>query len=122
MKKILSCLLIFMFTASPVWASPDPGQKHIESVRKKVAACVNHHRRVVVETYDNRRLLGIVSEAGTDDFVLNYADRATTLSYREVRKIRWPSPVWKQVELVAGAAAIVGALYGLVVLFGGLRG
>lgn len=124
MKKALVHLLVIVLalTSSPVWASDHPDQKHVDSIRKKVADCIDHQRRIVVETYDSTRLQGVVSEARADDFVLNYAGRATTISYRDVKKIRWPSRVMKQVWVFAGAAAITGALYGLVVLFGGLKG
>jgi hypothetical protein len=122
MKNALICLLIFALTAPPTWASPDPNPGHIESIKKKVADCINHQRRVVVETYDNRQILGFISEARADDFVLSYAGKPTTLAYREVKKIKWPSPMKKEIEAFAGAAAIAGALLGLVALLGGLRG
>jgi len=83
--------------------------------------CVDHHRVVVVETYDNRRLQGGVSEAGADLFVLRFSGQATTLSYADVKKIKWRSPVTKQVKLIPGATAIVGVIVGLVALAGGLR-
>lgn len=87
MKKALACLLAFLLAASPTWASSGSNQKHIETIRKKVARCVDAQRRVVVESYDNRRLQGVISEAGGDDFVLIFAGRATTLTYADVRKI-----------------------------------
>ena len=127
MKRSLVCLLVFALTGSRLSASPAPDQQHrhqqhIEAVRKKVARCVDRHRRVTVETFDGRRLQGAVSEAGTDDFVLVYGVRATTVSYGEVKKIKWPSPVWRQAEAVAIAAGVTAAIFGLVVLLGGLKG
>jgi hypothetical protein len=122
MKKLLICLLTIALASSPLMADDGPNQKHIDSIKKKVANCVDHPRRVAVETYNGNRMQGIISEAGTDDFVLNYAGRATTISYRDVKKIHWPSPVMKQVWLLAGAAAVAGALFGLVILAGGLKG
>ena len=122
MKKAIVCLLVFSLASFQMWADSGPDPQHVESVKKKVAACLDQYRRVAVETYDSRRLQGFVSEAGTDDFVLSYAGRATTLNYRNVRTIKWPSPVWKQVKVMAGAAAVAGALFGLVVLLGGLKG
>jgi hypothetical protein len=122
MKKVLITLLIFAIATAQIWASPDPNPTHIESIKRKVADCINHQRRVVVETYDNRQMLGFISEANADDFVLSYGGKPTTLDYREVKKIKWPSPIRQQIEVFAGAAAIAGALYGLVALFGGLRG
>jgi hypothetical protein len=121
MKKILVCLLTFALTSSPLWAEDGPDQKHIDSIKKKVADCVDRQKRVVVETYDHTRRQGVISEAGTDDFVLNYAGQATTISYRDVKKIHWPSPVMKQVKIMAGAAIFAGVLFGFVVLIGGTK-
>jgi len=92
MKKALTCLLVLALTPIPTWASPGADQAHIEVIKKTVAHCVDHQRRVVVETYDKRRLQGVISEARTDDFVLIDAGRATTLSYKDIRKIKWQSP------------------------------
>jgi hypothetical protein len=122
MKKVCICLLVYTLTCSLIWADSRTDQRYTESVKKKIASCVDQQRRVVVETFDNKQLQGFVTEAGADDFVLSYGGRATTLSYGNVKRVRWPSPVWKQAKLIAGAAAIVGALFGLVVLLGGLKG
>lgn len=122
MKKVLMWLLIFTLTSCLIWADPGPDQPHIEAVKKKVAECVDHHRRVVVETYDNRRLQGFITEAGPSDFVLSYAGRVTHLSYVDVRKIRWPSPVWNQVKVGLAVAAVVGVIVCGVVLLGGMKG
>jgi hypothetical protein len=122
MKKLVISLLIVALTSSASWADSSPDQRHIKSIRKKVDACVDQHRRVVIETYDNRRLQGFITEAKTDDFVISYAGRATALSYADVRKVKWPSPVLKQVELVGAAMATAGVLFGLLILAGGLKG
>ena len=122
MNKAMSFLVIFAITSSSLWANPGPNQGQIEVIRKKVAQCVDHQRRVVVETYDSRRLQGVISEARTDDFVLIYAGRVATLSYADIRKIKWQSPVWKHAKAVAAAAGITAAIFGLVVLLGGLKG
>jgi hypothetical protein len=122
MKKALACLLVFALAASPTWASSGPDQQHIEAIRKRVAHSVDAQRRVVVETYDNRRLQGVISEARSDDFVLVCSGRATTLSYPDVRKIRWQSRAWGQAKALAVAAGVTVAIFGLVVLLGGTRG
>jgi hypothetical protein len=127
MKRSLIYALVFALTVTRLSATPAPDQQHrdqqhLEAVRKKVARCVDRHRTVAVETFDGRRLQGRVSEAGTDDFVLVYGARATTLSYGEVKKIKWPSPVWRQAQAVAIAAGVTAAIFGLVVLLGGLKG
>lgn len=122
MKKAIIALLLFALASTQTWADPGLDPNHAESIRKKVVKCVDHHRRVVIESYDGTRFQGVVSEAGSDDFVLSYAGRATTLSYQDVRRIRWQSPVWKQVKVGIATVVIVGALVGLVALFGGFRG
>ena len=75
-----------------------------------------------METFDGRRLQGAISEARSDDFVLVYGGRATNLSYGDVKKIKSQSPLWKHVEAVAIAAGVTAAIFGLVVLLGGLKG
>lgn len=122
MKKVFSWLLISALMVSQAWADSGPDQGRVETMKKKIAQCVDQHRRVAIETYDNRRLQGYISEAGTTDFVLICASQSTTLTYANVKKIRWPSPVWRQVKVVAGAGAILAAIFGMVVLLGGLKG
>jgi hypothetical protein len=122
MRKPFVCLLIFTLTCPGLWADGGPDQKQIAKVKKKVAACLEHHRRVTIETYDDRLLQGSVSEAGADAFILGYNGKSTKLEYADVKKIKWPSEVSKQAKVVLATAAVVGVLFGLVVLFGGLRG
>jgi hypothetical protein len=121
MKKRIIFLLLFSLTSSQIWADPIPGPTHSESIRKKVVKCLDQHKRVVIETYEGTRFQGVVSESGKDDFVLSYAGRGITLSYQDVRRISWQSPLWKQVKVALGTVAIVGALVGLVALFGGFH-
>jgi len=122
MRKLLACLLIFTLTGPRLWARTDPDQTQIAKVRAKVAQCLERHRRVTIATYNGRLLQGSVSEASADAFVLTNNGRSTTLNYADVRKIKWPSAVSKQVKVAIETAAIVGALFGFVVLLGGLRG
>jgi hypothetical protein len=49
-------LLVLALASTPNWADPGPDQKHIESIKKRVAGSVEKQRRIVVETYDARRL------------------------------------------------------------------
>ena len=99
-----------------------PDAKQIAAIQKKVVACLNHHRRVSVETYDGRLFQGSVGEAAADAFVLVYNGRSATLKYEEVRKIKWPSEVSKQAEVAIEATAVLGGLMLALVLLGGLRG
>lgn len=122
MKKTLVGLLVLALASTPTWADPGPDQKRIESVRKKVDESVDKLRRIVVETYDGRRLQGFRQRGRATEFTLSYSGRSTTLSYADVKKIKWESPVMKQVKVMVAAAVIVGATVGLVVLLGGLKG
>jgi hypothetical protein len=121
MKKAVIVLLLCSLASTQIWADPGPDPAHAESIRKKVVKCLDQHKRVVIETNDGTRFLGVVSESGKDDFVLSYAGRGIRLSYQDVRRISWQSPVWKQVKVALGTVAIVGALVGLVALFGGFH-
>jgi len=121
-NKLLIGFLICALACPRTWADSNPDQKHLETIKKKVAKCVDQQKRVVVETNDGRRLEGVIHEAGTDDFVLSYAGRTTTLSYGDVKKISWKSEAWRQVKIMAAAAAVVGIIAGIVVLAGGLKG
>jgi len=122
MKKMIACMLVVALTGCRMWADSGPDPAHDHAVKRKVARCLDRQRRVVLETDDNRRLQGFITEAGADDFVVSYAGQKTTMPYRDVRKISWRSPVARQLTVVAETAAIVGSLYLLVWLLGGTRG
>jgi hypothetical protein len=122
MKKLFLCLLAFTLACSPLCAGAGPDQKQIAKIEKKVAACLEHERRVTVQTCDGRLFQVSVSEAGADAFVLVYNRRRTTLPYADVRKIKWPSEVSKQVKVAIGVTAVVGGLVVVLVLIGGLKG
>ena len=60
-----------------------------------------------METYDDRLFRGSVSEAAADMFVPVYGGSSTTLQYAEVRKVKWPSELSKQVKVaIEGKNAI----------------
>jgi len=122
MKKLVLCLVIITLACPPLRAAPGPGPKQIAAIHKKVAACLNHHRRVTVETYDGRLFQGSISEAAADSFVLVYNGWSTTLKYEEVGKIKWPSKVSKQAKVAIEVTAVLGGLMPALVLLGGLRG
>jgi len=121
MKKLLVCLLIFTLPCPRLWARTDPDQKQITKVKRKVAQCLEHYRRVTIETYDDRLLQGSVTEASADAFVLTHDSRSVTLKYADVKKIKWQSAVSKQVKVGIATTAVVGGLFGLAVLLGGRR-
>lgn len=122
MRKLSVCLLIFTVTCPALWAGGDADPQQIAKIKKKVAACLEHERSVTIETYDDRLWRGSVSEAGADTFVLAYNGRSNSLKYADVRKIKWPSEVSKQVKVAIGATAVVGVLVVVLVLIGGLKG
>jgi hypothetical protein len=121
MQRIVASLLVFVFFATSLPASPDPDQKHIDSIKKKVASCLENSRRVTIETYDGRILHGLISEAEADSFVLVFQTKSATLNYADVKKIKWPSAVSREVKNIVIATAVTGAIFVAVVLLGGLR-
>jgi len=121
MKQFLACLLVFTLACSSIWAQQQPDQKHIESIKKKVAKCIDNQRVVVIETYDGRRLQGVIGEAGPDDFVLSFKLQNTTLGYSDVKKIKWHSEMSKQGKAILAAAILTGGLFALVIAVGGMR-
>jgi hypothetical protein len=120
MKQFLACLLVFALTCCSVCAE-QPDQKHIESIKKKVANCIDNQRAVAIETYDGRHLQGSIGEAGTDSFVLSFKLQNTTLAYSDVKKIKWHSELSRQSKGLIAAAIITGGIFALVILIGGTR-
>lgn len=119
MKKLFTPFLLFMFLCFQLSAAAGPDQKHIDKVKRKVAECIEHSRRVTIETYDGRLLQGSIKEAGADTFVLVTTGGITTLKYSDVKNIKWPSPHMKTGIVVA---VVLGGLLGLAILIGrGLR-
>ncbi len=122
MKRSLSVALILALPWTALWADAGPDQKHVEKIRQRVAASVQHPRRVSVETYDGRRLQGSIIEAGPDSFTLTNDGRSMNLVYSDVKSIDWRSPVSRQLGGVLIAAMVLGVLVGLVALVGGFKG
>lgn len=116
MKKLFSCVLIFTVACSQLWASPSPDQKHIDNIKKKIVECMEHGRRATIETYDQRRLQGSISEATADNFVVTNEGRSTTLSYADVKKIK--SPMLARAKRAVITGLVTAGLFGLVI--GGL--
>jgi hypothetical protein len=116
MNRILACLLVFTLACPKLWADPGPDQKHTDAIKKRAAECVEKQRRVVVETFDGRRLQGAISEAEADSFVVSFGSRSTTLAYTDVMKIKWQSEISRQVKIGVGAATVALSLYLVVYL------
>jgi len=121
MKQFLAYVLIFTLTCPSLWAQQQPSQKHIESIKKKVAKCIDKQRAVSIETYDGRHLQGAIGEANPDGFVLSFEQQKTTLAYGDVKKIKWHSELSKQGKGVLATAIVLGGLLALVIAVAGAR-
>lgn len=122
MQRIVASLLALALLATSLRASPGPDQKHIDSIKKKVASCLENSRHVTIETYDDRKMHGLISEAESDSFVLVFQSKSTTLNYADIKKIKWPSAVSREVKTILIATAVTAAVFVAVALLGGLRG
>ena len=109
MKAFIATILIFALAGQPLWASA-PDRRHIDKVRKKVSQCLDDGRHVAIETYDNRKLAGTITQAAPDDFALTNAAGTTTLSYGEVKKVNAPMDPHKRSIIVS--LAVLGGLFG----------
>ena len=116
MKRMLACVLVFALVCPAISAQQQPSQKHIDSIKKKVANAVDNQRTVAIQTYDGRRLQGAIGEAGPDSFVLSFQQQDTTLTYSDVKKIKWHSELSRQGKGVVAAIVITGGLLALVLL------
>jgi len=110
-KNLIVFLLIFALAGQSLWAAA-PDQKHIEKIRQKASQSLDNGSYVSVETYDNRKLGGTITQAAQDDFVLTSAAGTTTLSYSDVKKIKAPMDAHKRGVIVT--LAVLGGLFGTV--------
>ncbi|HYL93277.1 MAG TPA: hypothetical protein VEW69_08985 [Alphaproteobacteria bacterium] len=107
MKHLIAFVVTFALAGQSLWAAT-PDQKHLENVRKKVSQCLDSGRRVSIETYDNRKFAGDISQAGAEDFVLASIAGSTTLRYSDVKKIKSPMDPHKRGVIVT--LAVLGGL------------
>lgn len=121
MRKLIATLLVCVFVTPPPCAGQAPDHKHVETVKKKVASCLENSRHLFIETYDDRKLQGLIGEAGPESFVLSFGGKSTTLNYADVKKIKWPSAMSKAAKTAILATTVVGGLLLGVVLLGGLK-
>src|SRR3974377_375593 len=105
MNKLIALAVVFTLFASQLAASPGPDQKHIETIKKRVLNALENSRHVIIETYDDRILQGEIGEASTDTFNLEF-QKSTTLAYADVRKIKWHSPMPREVKTILIATAV----------------
>ena len=121
MKRFLAYLLAFALACPSVWGQQQPNEKHVESIKKKVANCVDNQRTVSIQTYDGRHLQGMIGEAGPDSFVLTFRQQETTLAYSEVKKIKWHSELSRQGKALLVTAIVTGGLFALVIAVASAR-
>ena len=116
MKQLIALVLFFAVACNSCFAGAQPDQKHIDKVRKQVSDYLEQGTRVSVETYDQRKLQGSISEANSDTFVLTVDGRSTTLNYADVKKIKSPMSRSKKQKIVAAIFTIgfLGTVLGLV--------
>lgn len=112
MKNVIAVLLMFVLAGQSLWAAT-PDQKHLEKVRKHVNQRLDDGRHVSVETTDNRKFAGTITQAGPDDFVLSNAAGPTTLSYSDVKKIKSPMDPHKRGAIMS--LAVLGGLFGFLI-------
>jgi len=112
LKTAIAFALTFVLASQSLWAGA-PDQKHVEKIREKVSQHLDDGRHVSVETYDNRKVGGTISQAAPDDFVLMNAGGPMTLRYSEVKKIKAPMDPQKRGIFVS--LAVLGGLFGTII-------
>jgi hypothetical protein len=63
-------LIIFSCFGLTQIALASPDQQHIDKIKKQISSSIDHHLRISVETYDGRKLQGLVNEARAENFIL----------------------------------------------------
>lgn len=121
MAKRLAYLLTLTLVVQGTCAAPGPDQQHIERIKKKVARGLEQSQHVSVETYDGRKLQGMIREADPDSFVLSFQGASVSVGYADVKTVKWRSAMSKTATTVLIVAAVGGTLLLGVVLLGGLK-
>lgn len=109
MKTAIALALIFALVGQSLWAGA-PDEKHVEKIRNKVSQYLEDGRHVSVETYDNRKMGGFISQSSLEDFVLINAGQPVTLRYSEVKKVKAPMDPHKRSAIVG--LIVLGGLFG----------
>jgi hypothetical protein len=112
-KSLITFVLIFALAGQSLWASA-PDQKKVEKIRNKVGRYLDDGRHVSVETTDQRKFAGTITQAGLDDFVLTNASGAVTLHYSDVKKIKAPMDARERSVIVS--LAVLGGLFGTLIV------
>lgn len=111
-KTVIALGLIFALASQSLWAGA-PDQKHVEKIHKKVSQYLEDGRHVSVETYDNHKMGGFISQASLEDFVLINAGQPVTLRYSEVKKVKAPMDPQKRSIIVS--LVVLGGLFGTLI-------
>ena len=114
MKKPIALILFFGIACSSCMAGGQPDQKHTEKIKQQVIRYLNTGDRVSLETYDQRKLQGAISESRTDSFVLTIEGRSATLNYSEVKKIK--SFMSRSKKQMIATIIVTGALFGMTAI------
>ena len=114
MKKPIALILFFGIACSSCMAGGQPDQKHTEKIKQQVIRYLNTGDRVSLETYDQRKLQGAISESRTDSFVLTIEGRSATLNYAEVKKIK--SFMSRSKKQMIATIIVTGALFGMTAI------
>jgi len=111
-KTAIALVLILVLAGQSLWAGT-PDEKHVEKIRKKVSQYLEDGRHVSVETYDNHKLGGFISQASLEDFVLINTGQPVTLRYSEVKKVKAPMDPQKRSIIVS--LVVLGSLFGTLI-------
>ena len=113
MKKIISLVLVMAMGTLPCLANNDgPDAKHVAKVKQQVGKYLEKGDRVTIETYDQRKLQGAISEANDESFVITVEGRSATLNYNDVKKIKAPMSRSTRSKIVT--AAFLAGLFGFL--------
>jgi hypothetical protein len=113
MKNLTAFVLVLAMAGQSLWAV-GPDEKRLQKIRNKVSQCMDDGNHVSVETLDHRKFGGTITQASLDDFVLASSAGTTTISYRDVKKIKAPMDPHKR--SVIASIAVLGGLFGTLMI------
>lgn len=108
MRNIIAVALLLVIGSQVLWGQ----NTHLDKIRSQVGRSLADKRALSVETADHRKLKGVVTQAGEDDFTLDNDGTPVTLRYDEVAKAKLPMTKGQRSVLVG--AGILGGLFGLI--------
>lgn len=116
MRRFIALLLVLGIGCPACFAGSTPDRKHVEKIKKQVSKYLENGSSVSVETYDQHKMWGAVSEAGPDTFVLTVAGSQTTIPYTDVKKIKSPKDPSQRNQIIVGAIVAGFLLLPLIAL------